>query len=217
MLAAMTSLRLWRGSALLAAALVAFAGCAKGTHGPTLGGAGDTLVFPSPPDPMARAVQAGLVPNTHETLQHHVHAHLDVLVDGRHVTVPAGLGIDITNPAVHRFSFDGQPSWGGISVACQQACISPLHTHDVSGILHTESPTAQDNTLGELFVEWGVPLSATCVSTMCRPATTIAVYVNGLAFSGDPTSIALTDHKEIAVVVGKAPSAIPSAGDFGQA
>ena len=188
-----------------------------GTGGDAVGGAGSVVLFPAPPDPMARAGQAGLTPNTHETLQHHVHAHLDVFVDGQHVMIPGGIGIDTTNPAVHRFTVLGQPGWGGISQACAQPCISPLHTHDISGILHTESPTATDNTLGEFFTEWGVPLTADCVATRCRPATTIAVYVNGQPFTGDPSTIPLTDHKEIAVVVGQPPAAIPSAGDFSEA
>ena len=40
---------------------------------------------------------------------------------------------------------------------CDKPCISPLHTHDVTGIIHTESSTHKDNTLGQLFVEWNVP------------------------------------------------------------
>jgi len=42
----------------------------------------------------------------------HIHQHLDLYVDGRKVTVPAGIGID---PAVG---------------------FAPLHTHDPSGVLH---------------------------------------------------------------------------------
>lgn len=35
-------------------------------------------------------------------------------------------------------------------------CISPLHTHDTTGSLHTESATAVPNRLGQFFTEWGV-------------------------------------------------------------
>jgi len=172
--------------------------------------------WPAPPDPMARARAAGLVPETYEHLEFHVHAHLDVYVDGKQVLVPAGLGIDTKNPGVHLFETDGLPAYGGIRVPCQQPCISPLHTHDVTGILHTESSSRTYNTLGQLFVEWGVRLTPTCVDTYCEPETTIAVYVNGAKYSGDPTKIPLSNLKEIAVVVGSPPDQIPNTANWDQ-
>ncbi len=142
--------------------------------------------WPAPPDPMARARAAGLVPETAERLEHHVHSHLDVFVNGSTIRVPGGIGIDTKNPGVHSGTVLGQPAFGGISVPCDKPCISPLHTHDVSGILHTESATDVDNTLGQFFTEWAVTLSPTCVGTYCRPQTPIAIYVDGQRFTGDP-------------------------------
>jgi len=172
--------------------------------------------YPAPSDPMARARAAGLVPEDAEQLEYHVHSHLDVYVNGQHILVPAGLGIDITNRRVHKFKTDGLASWGGIVIACDQPCISPLHTHDVTGIVHTESSTQRDNTLGQLFVEWGVRLDANCFATYCKPAQAVAVYVNGTKFAGDPTTIPLSDHKEIAVVAGTPPAQIPNTADWNQ-
>ena len=166
---------------------------------------------------MAHTRAAGLIARGYETLEHHVHAHLDVFLDGVHQLVPAGLGINIKDPAVHTGPVDGHPAYGGISPPCKQACISPLHTHDVTGILHTESPTNVDNTLGELFVEWGVTLNGKCIGGYCEPAWKVAVYVNGKADTGDRTKIALTNHEEIAIVIGKAPAAIPATADFSAA
>src|SRR5690349_11907656 len=54
----------------------------------------------APGDPMALTCAAGLIPEKAEFLQYHVHAHLDVFVDGKPVLVPAGIGIDIENPDV---------------------------------------------------------------------------------------------------------------------
>lgn len=173
------------------------------------------VMWPAPPDAMARAAAAGLVPETAERLQYHVHSHLDVFLDGAQVVVPAGIGIDITDPAVHTFVVGGQNQYGGIDPPCAKPCISPLHTHDVSGILHTESATKQNNTLGQLFIEWNVRLDANCVNTYCKPAKAIAIYVDGTKFDGDPTTIALTDHKEIAIVIGAPPAAVPNTGNFG--
>src|SRR5215216_864745 len=47
----------------------------------------------APQNPMELTCAAGLVPEKAEFLQYHVHAHLDVFVNGRPVLVPAGIGI----------------------------------------------------------------------------------------------------------------------------
>jgi len=73
--------------------------------------------WPAPADATAAVNAAGLPMLGREGNVEHIHAHLDVLVDGQAVAVPAGIGID-----VHRRT------------------ISPLHTHDASGVLHIESP-----------------------------------------------------------------------------
>ncbi len=174
-------------------------------------------LWPAPPDPMERTVQAGLKPQPKEFVENHVHAHLDVFVDGKPVIVPAGIGIKIDDPAVRRLDApDGSVSYGGIEL-CNGPCISPLHTHDASGIIHTESADPEPNTLGELFIEWGVALDASCVATFCTPATEIGVYVDGALTTGDPRAIELTDHREIAIVIGTPPAQIPTTADFSQA
>jgi hypothetical protein len=166
---------------------------------------------------MDRTVQAGLKPQPKEFLAVHVHAHLDVFVDGTRVTVPAGIGIQISDPAVRSMALpDGSMSYGGIAL-CNDPCISPLHTHDTSGILHTETATARSNTLGEFFTEWGVTLDRTCVATYCSPATNIAIFVDGAPVTTDPRAIELTDHREIAIVIGTPPAQIPATADFSNA
>jgi len=172
--------------------------------------------WPAPPDAMRRTRLAGLVPERAELLKHHVHAHLDVFVNRRPVPVPAGLGINIKDPGVHRFDTPIGAAYGGISL-CDKACISPLHTHDRSGVLHTESGTPKPNRLGQLFTEWGVRLDTTCVGGYCRPAAAIAVYVNGKRYAGDPRAIGLADGREIAIVIGSPPKQIPAGYDFSNA
>ena len=167
------------------------------------------LIWPAPTNPLERTVSAGLQPEVRETLIFHVHAHLDVFVDGRPVLVPAAIGINIADPGVRTSKWNGSPAYGGIA-GCAQPCISPLHTHDVSGVIHTESSTHKDNTLGQLFTEWGVPLDANCFATYCKPAKSVAVYVDGTKFTGDPGTIPLSDRKEIAIVVGTPPAQIPN-------
>ena len=172
------------------------------------------LLWAAPSNPMERTVAAGLQPETQERLAYHVHAHLDVFVDGEPIVVPAGIGINVKDPDVHTFAeADGSNSYGDIEL-CANPCISPLHTHFQSGILHTESATAEPNLLGQFFTEWGVELSSSCVGDLCSPEKPIAVYVNGTAFTGDPTTIELRDQTEIAIVIGTPPAVIPSTADF---
>jgi hypothetical protein len=191
---------------LLALALAGCGGCGDGKK-PASGG----LSWPAPADPMKRTQLAGLEPETHEFVFLHVHAHLDVFVDGAHVTVPAAIGINTDDPAVKEFKApDGSIGYGGISPPCEQPCISPLHTHFPDGILHTEAKEHEFNTLGQFFTEWGVRLDRDCVQDFCRPDTSIAVYVDGEKFSGDPRTIRLEDQREIAIVVGTPPKEIPS-------
>ena len=178
------------------------------TPGPQL-----TIHWQAPADPMGLTVDAGLVPETSEYLAFHVHVHLDVFIDGEPIQVPAGIGIDTESPDVGEYPGPLGIGYGDISV-CAQPCISPLHTHDPDGIIHTESATPTPNTLGQFFIEWDVELSETCVGEFCSPDKPVAFYVDGVAFTGDPREIELSDRKEIAIVIGTPPAVIPSTGDF---
>jgi hypothetical protein len=167
--------------------------------------------WPAPPNPMALTRKVGLTPETHEFVFLHVHSRLFVFVNGKPVTVPAGIGIDIDNPAVHSGKLeDGSTAYGGIAPPCAVPCISPLHTHDDTGVLHTEAKENQFNTLGELFTEWDVRLDTNCVGGYCKPKAPIAVYVDGDRYTGDPRNIKLEDKKAIAFVIGTPPDKIPS-------
>jgi hypothetical protein len=189
-----------------ACCLLLLAGC--GGNGANGGGdkaSGSPPNWPAPPNPMELTRKAGLVPERAEFLQYHVHAHLDVFFNGEPVTVPAGIGIDTTNPAVV-----SDEQGVGLTRECDRPCISPLHTHAEDGVLHTETKTPQPNSLGQFFIEWNVRLDSSCVGEFCDPETTIAIYVDGEVNEGDPREIELSDGREIAVVIGSAPDSIPS-------
>jgi hypothetical protein len=155
---------------------------------------------------MVLAREAGLTPDTKEYLTYHVHAHLDVLVNGQPVEIPGGVGIEITDPAVESFG----TGYGGIpEEGCEQACISPLHTHDPDGVIHIEAPSEDEFTLGQFFVEMGIRLDESCVDESCKPDVPVAVFVDGQRQSGDPADIVLRDSQEIAIVIGIPPEEIP--------
>jgi len=205
-----------RAAVACALFIVAAAGCGKGKSSsedsapaaprPASGAA----PWPAPPNPIELTRRAGLVPERAEFLQYHVHAHLDVFVNGKPVRVPAGIGINIDDPGVQRAkTADGTFAYGGIEL-CHRVCISPLHTHADDGILHTETKTVEPNRLGQFFTEWNVRLDRKCVGGYCEPKAPIAIFVNGERYTGDPREIELSDQKEIAIVIGSPPSSIPS-------
>jgi hypothetical protein len=172
--------------------------------------------WPAPPDPLDRTTAAGLEPERKEHLTYHVHAHLDVFVDGDPIAVPAGIGIEIDDPEVQEFDDPaGSVGYGGIR-QCRKACISPLHTHDATGVIHTESASPKPNRLGQFFTEWGVRLSDSCIGDYCSPEP-IALYVDGKPYKEDPRAIELTGGKEIAIVIGTPPPQIPKTADFSSA
>jgi len=205
----------------IASLVLAIAGCGGAANGGADESRGQARQavpepWPAPPDPLERTVAAGLPPERKEFLIHHAHAHLDVFVDGKPIVVPAGIGINIDDPEVQRFKDpDGAVGYGGIR-RCRRPCISPLHTHDATGIIHTESKSPEPNMLGQFFTEWSVRLSESCVGEHCSPDR-IAFYVNGKPYRQDPRTIELTDREEIAIVIGTPPPEIPNTADFSKA
>jgi hypothetical protein len=144
--------------------------------------AASSVSWPAPSDASARAKAAGLPMLGQEGQVLHIHSHLDVYVDGKIVTVPALVGID---------------------EAKQQ--ISPLHTHDTTGVVHIESPVQADFTLGEFMTEWNVPITYDSLGTLkTGGGKELHIFVNGKEQSGNPATLKLTAHAEIAVVYGSA-------------
>lgn len=179
----------------------------------------DAVSWPRPTETAELAEAAGVELDTVEHLDYHVHAHLDVFVDGQPVEVPAAIGIVIEDPAVKRFPSEYGTDYGGIDpeVGCEDPCISPLHTHAADGVLHTESPISEPNTLGQFFTEWDVVLDAECVADHCEPETPIEVFVDGEPYDGNPADIELVDARQIAIVIGSPPAEVPSEFDFSNA
>jgi hypothetical protein len=172
--------------------------------------------WPRPAQTAELAEAAGLELDTREHLDYHVHAHLDVFVNGQPVEVPAGIGIEIDDPAVRSFPSGDGTDYGGIDPeeGCEAACISPLHTHSADGVLHTEAAISSPNTLGQFFTEWDVTLDDECVGGYCVPEATIAIFIDGERYEGDPADIGLIDARQIAIVIGSPPAEIPSEYDF---
>ena len=80
--------------------------------------------------------------------------------------------------------------------------------NEIATMLNTMPKHVASTTLDTL--EWNVRLDANCIATYCKPATDVGIYVNGTRFDGDPRTIALSDRKEIAFVIGTPPAEIPN-------
>jgi hypothetical protein len=165
--------------------------------------------WPRPEDTLVRAERAGVEPDRKEYLTYHIHAHLDIFVNGRAVVVPAALGIDIRDPGVKTFEEPGEPtSFGGIEM-CEQACIAALHTHGEDGVVHVEAQEPAEFRLGQFFELWNVRFTPTCVGGYCEPRAPIAVFVDGQRLRTDPADLVFKDGQEIAIVIGSPPDKIP--------
>ncbi len=87
----------------------------------------------------------------------HTHSSLNVTVNGDSLLIPNGVGINSTlwnDHSLDKFGTERKSTtFGTISPA-----MSPLHTHDSSGLIHVESTEYRNYTLGDFLNIWGLPL-----------------------------------------------------------
>lgn len=79
----------------------------------------------------------------------HNHVRLNVTVDGQPVVVPAHIGMTMVGQAEDPLLY-GDHSLDKYGMAG----MSPLHTHDATGLIHVESNTMRNFTLGEFLDIW---------------------------------------------------------------
>ena len=98
----------------------------------------------------------------------------------------------------------------GIGIA--EHFISPIHTHDTSGLIHVESPTSRSFSLAEFFGVWGLRLTRNCLGSACD-AGKVYLFVNGRRVA-DPNLALLGRHGEIVVAFGRPPKPLPASYSF---
>jgi hypothetical protein len=109
----------------------------------------------------------------------HIHALLDISVNGRDIAVPANIGID----DAHHLE-------------------STLHTHDQTGVIHMEAPHPFAYTLGDLFAVWGVRFTQDQLGALrAHGDQQLHVYVNDHAIS-DPANYVMHNNDNIAIGFG---------------
>lgn len=162
----------------------------------TATGRADPPPWPAPRDVAGAVAAAGLPMLGAEGTVEHLHAHLDVIVNGQPVTVPAEIGIDET-----------------------AGMISPLHIHDTTGVIHIESPTRAPFSLAQFFTEWQVALSGTQLGGLRGGNDDAAgprAFVNGHPVAGNPGAIILGRHDVIVLVYGPTPPDFRATFDWGR-
>ena len=138
-----------------------------------------------------------------ESLAYHIHQHLTLYQDGKPVTLPAYIGI---------------PAGGNIPGG---TCFYWLHVHDTTGVVHVESPTTQNYTLGQFLDVWertsqldaqagaDFQVNDSYVKALrAANPSDIHVYLGDQAVT-DYKSIPLTPHALITIEIG-APLVAPS-------
>ena len=148
------------------------------------------VYFSENQQPSATVIQ-GVHCDPTEGIEFHVHAHLDVMVDGKSVTVPAGIGI-IPNE-----------------------CLYWLHTHNTSGVIHIESPQQMTFTLGQFIQVWdNTPNISPNFEQLINGDKNFKVFVNGFEYKDGYDKIPLTAHDEIVIVSGSVPPSLPQSYEF---
>ena len=123
----------------------------------------------------------------------HIHPKIKIMMDGKSISMPENIGINSALYKSHALDTYGM----------KNPRMSPLHTHDSSGVIHVESTAMRDYTLGEFFDVWGVTFSETCVMDKCNDGMNkIRMYVDGKE-SFDFGQHILSDGEEIVIEYGK--------------
>lgn len=116
----------------------------------------------------------------------HQHASLQIYDEGKKEPVAANIGVD--------------PATGGLS---------PLHTHDTSGIIHIEADEEYDFTLGQLMAIWGVKFSDSQIGSLkAKGDQKLQVYLNGKVVK-DPVNVIMPEKGNLVIGYGK-PGSYPT-------
>jgi hypothetical protein len=124
---------------------------------------------------------AGIPCEREEHFDLHIHAHVDVFVDGKPLPIPEGVGI------------------------VGRSCLYWMHTHDRSGIVHIESPEVRSFTVGQFIELWRATAPG------APPAKqNPKVLIDGKRAKAEWNRVEFVDLVEIAIVYGADPTEIPS-------
>lgn len=128
---------------------------------------------------------SGLSCDSAEQNGYHIHVHFRIYVNGKDVTIPAGIGI---------------PTDG--------TCFYWMHTHDATGIIHIEAPQKLHNlALDDFMTLWQQGFASLNFPPQATQSSGWQIFVNGKPFNGMVTSplnteVALSSHDVITMEYG---------------
>jgi hypothetical protein len=138
-----------------------------------------------------------------EVVTSHVHAHLALYDHGKPVILPSQIGIPVSQQIP-------PSSDGGV-----HSCLYWLHTHDISGVVHMESPRPVTFTLGQFLDIWtrtatidsqgglGMALDNSFALALARtPAAELHIDVNSKPYRGAYRALPLGPHDQITLEIG---------------
>jgi len=101
----------------------------------------------------------------------HFHVHVTIYINGKRTLVPAHVGI-----------------------APDGSCSYWIHTHNESGVIHSETPAGVAVTFGNFLHIWQQQFRQLGYPSQLADSAGWQVYVNGKLFPGDMQTIALHSH-----------------------
>lgn len=134
---------------------------------------------------------------------YHVHFFFGVLLNGKEVATPDGVGLYLPGPESNGYT------------ATATKCYYAIHTHDASGLIHVEADSNAPLSsslfpLGKFLDVWGEPISTSAFGPFSGPVhvfyalTPLRNIYSGTykEFTGNPATLALYSHEAIWVEVG---------------
>lgn len=107
----------------------------------------------------------------HIGLARHWHAKLRIVINGKEYPIPASIGVKAVRHVVR-----GRRGSGLVTDLESE----PLHTHADDGVIHIESKTLREYTLGEFFKAWGKAFDSNCILDYCNNAAhAVKMFVDG--------------------------------------
>jgi hypothetical protein len=116
-----------------------------------------------------------------------VGAHVELIVKGRVVLVPGGVGVAPPQRRRGAYVFSGR-------------CSYAVRTREPTGLVEVAPQPGPPVTLGELFAVWGQPLGPRRLAGFSGG---VATWVNGHRHRADPRSVALIRHAVVVLEVGR--------------
>lgn len=112
----------------------------------------------------------------------HIHAHVSIYINGEPVLIPQFIGI----------AQDGSGN---------PICYYWLHTHDMSGVIHIESPAnaKETFTFGQFVAMWNQKFNSMSFPDQLLLTSGWTIWINGHTYRGTITSIPLAKHSLITI------------------